>query len=60
MASECNNGDVHLVNGDTDNEGRVEYCYNGTWAPVCSLASKTALLICKQLGYSQLARMNSM
>ena len=58
LPSVCNDGDIQLVNGtngtnDTDDEGRVEYCYNGTWVPVCSLSAKTASFMCQQLGHSQ-------
>jgi deleted-in-malignant-brain-tumors protein 1 len=35
------------------NEGRVEYCYNNGWAPVCSLNSYAANLMCKSLGFTQ-------
>ena len=49
----CESGKVRLVNGETENEGRVEYCYNGDWAPVCSLNSTTASLVCQKLGYTQ-------
>ena len=49
----CDNGDVRLINGQTDNEGRVEYCYSGAWSPVCQLDSTTASLMCKKLGYTQ-------
>ena len=52
-AEKCDNAGVRLVDGQTDNEGRVEYCYNGAWSPVCQLDSTTAVLICKALGYTQ-------
>ena len=50
---ECSNGDVRLVNGGRENRGRVEYCYNGQWSPMCSLSVTTARLICKSLGYEK-------
>ena len=49
----CSNGDIRLRGGHTDREGRVEYCYNGEWAPMCSLSKYTARLICKRLGYEK-------
>ena len=49
----CESGKVRLVDGNTDNEGRVEYCFDGDWAPVCSLNSYTASLVCQKLGYTQ-------
>ena len=51
--SECTNGDVRLLDGDTDDEGRVEYCYDNTWSPVCSLSSRAATLMCEKLGYTK-------
>ena len=51
--SECTNGSVRLVNGNKDNEGRVEYCYKGQWSPMCYLSTDTAMLICKILGYER-------
>lgn len=45
-------GAVRLVGGETDAEGRVEYCYNGEWAPMCSLSGYTGSLICSEMGYT--------
>ena len=36
---ECNHGDVRLVNGLKQTEGRVEVCSNGNWAIVCDADS---------------------
>ena len=54
--TECNHGDVRLVNGSRETEGRVEACAAGHWAVVCDGGwpgswdiGKTRLL-CKQLG----------
>lgn len=52
-AGECTIGDVRLVNGTTENEGLVEYCYKGQWAQVCSLDTHAASLICHYLGHTQ-------
>lgn len=51
----CNNSDVNLVDGDWKYEGRVEVCYNGTWATVCGyyiLKDNMATVVCKQLNHS--------
>ena len=51
--TECNHGDVRLVNGLRETEGRVEVCAVGHWAIACDGGwdiSKTRL-ICKQLGF---------
>jgi deleted-in-malignant-brain-tumors protein 1 len=50
--TECNHGDVQLVNGSRDTEGRVEVCAYGYWAIACNdYWSTTAThLVCKQQG----------
>lgn len=52
IGDECTNGDVRMVNGSTVDEGRVEYCYEKTWSPVCSLSSRAATLMCQKMGYT--------
>ena len=52
----CQHGIVHLVGGDDDTRGRVEYCYEGTWFSVCvngwDGGGEEASIICNSLGYS--------
>lgn len=46
---------MRLVDGETSNEGRVEYCYYGEWSILCSnnqYIYATAMTICNQLGYN--------
>ena len=49
----CNNGEVRLVGGINELEGRVEICYNKIWGSVCHNAwsATDANVLCKQLGY---------
>ena len=39
------------MGGSTEAEGRVEYCYNGQWAPSCVMTQQLGKLICEKLGY---------
>ena len=50
----CNYGDIRLVGGSNQYEGRVEVCINDQWGTVCqdSWSSVDASVICKQLGYA--------
>ena len=52
IGSSCTNGQIRLMNGQTSSEGRVEYCYNREWSPLCYISGTTAALICKTLGYN--------
>ena len=50
----CYNGEVRLVGGETDAEGRVEICNNGKWETVCGKywTETNTAIVCRHLGYS--------
>ena len=51
----CEDGDIRLVDGVDDLEGRIEICWKGSWGAVCSVGFgvEEAKIACKQLGYSR-------
>ena len=63
LMSDCVDGDVRLVGGDTEYEGRVEVCINRAWGTICSRKnnhywswwssweSPDSNVVCRQLGH---------
>jgi deleted-in-malignant-brain-tumors protein 1 len=51
--TECKHGDVRLVGGQTEMEGRVEFCSYGYWAIACDTywGREETTAVCKQLGF---------
>ena len=50
----CTYGDVRLVGGSNQYEGRVEICINDQWGAVCddSWDNTDATVVCRQMGYA--------
>ena len=53
-AGNCTHGDIRLVNGTSQINGRFEVCINNAWGTMCSeqVTSREAAVVCKQLNAS--------
>ena len=54
VPSSCTTGNVRLVDGDNEMEGRVEVCRGGVWGAVYDYSGwnfNDAQVTCRQLGY---------
>ena len=51
---ECSEGEVRLVDGQNEYEGRVEVCRDGEWKTICDRlwSEEEAKVVCRHLNYS--------
>ena len=56
--TDCTEGDVRLLQGNTLLEGRVEICQDNVWGTVCDdgWGNVDAGVVCRQLGLSSAGR----
>ena len=54
VTTNCTNGDIRLVNGQSAHEGVVELCFDGHWQNICptNWDNNEARVVCRQLGYT--------
>ena len=55
--NECSSGDLRLVGGERESEGRVEICVEGFWGTVCNNTyfggqQELAVVVCRQKGFT--------
>ena len=59
MLGNCTGGDLRLVGGTNEYEGRVEICVNRVWGTICYSSSRYSnywgvsdgAVVCRQLGH---------
>lgn len=58
-SNQCNDGDVRLLDGIIEQEGRPEVCVDGVWGSICdaSWSISDSYVMCLSLGYSGSASM---
>ena len=52
----CSTGDIRLVGGESEREGRLEVCNNRRWGTVCGRhwTNRHTAVVCRSLGFSDL------
>ena len=54
----CQDGSIRLSGGVSENEGRVEICFDGRWGTVSDdgWSIPDAEVVCRQIGYNSLGK----
>ncbi len=54
----CSDGDLRLIGGTIDEEGRVEICINEVWGTICDdgWTNQDAMVVCRNLGFSMFSK----
>ena len=54
LADDCFDGEMRLVGGETEAEGRLELCHGYRWGTVCDnqWTDEHTALVCRHLGFS--------
>ena len=52
-SDDCFHGQLRLVGGSSEKEGRVEICYDNQWGTICDngWSNEEAKVVCRQLGF---------
>ena len=59
---DCTTGDLRLVGGERESEGRVEVCVEGFWGTVCDSqrwGREEAMVVCRQLDQPSIGMYNT-
>ena len=53
VSQDCEDGELRLVGGPSNREGRVEMCYMGVWGAISDdrWNENNAVVTCRQLGF---------
>ena len=56
FADDCGDGDIRLVNGESEIEGRVEICRGRRWGTMCDSqwTDNHTAVVCRYLGFSDI------